>query len=222
MRVSVIIPTLNEAERIESAVRSAWDAGASEVLVSDGGSRDATRELAAAVGARVVAGETRRALQLNRAAELAKGEVLIFLHADTLLPAGAAGDVVAAIAAGAVFGAFRLAFREPAIRLRIAAAMINARTSLTRCPWGDQAQFIIRDRFLRESGFKDLPIMEDYELAIRMKRQGRVAILPTPVVTSGRRFLAKGVIRTAAINWRIVVSWRMGVSPEELARRYRA
>jgi rSAM/selenodomain-associated transferase 2 len=221
MRVSVIIPALNEAERIEAAVRSAFAAGASEVLVSDGGSSDATRELAKAAGATVVSGETLRPRQMNRAAEGATGEVVLFLHADTTLPPTAVRDALHAVVNGALLGGFRLSFREPSLRLRVTATMINFRTSLTRCPWGDQAQFLSREVFLGDGGFRDLAILEDYELAMRMKRKGRTVILPTPVITSGRRFLEKGVLRTAIINWRIILGWRLGVSPEELAKRYR-
>jgi rSAM/selenodomain-associated transferase 2 len=221
MSVSVIIPALNEAERIEAAVRSAFAAGAGEVLVSDGGSSDATCDLAKAAGAAVVRGETRRARQMNRAAEQARGEVVLFLHADTTLPPTAVRDALEAVANGALLGGFRLSFREQSLRLRLAAAMINLRTSLTRCPWGDQAPFLSRDLFLREGGFRDMAILEDYELAVRMKRLGRTVILRTAVITSGRRFLAKGILRTAVINWRIVLGWRSGASPEELAKLYR-
>jgi rSAM/selenodomain-associated transferase 2 len=221
MSVSVIIPALNEAERIGAAVRSAFAAGAGEVVVSDGGSSDATHELAKEAGATLVCGAPGRARQMNRAAEQATGAVLLFLHADTTLPPTAAHDALQAISRGALLGGFRLAFREPSTRLRIAAAMINLRTSLTRCPWGDQAQFLARDVFLREGGFREMPILEDYELAIRMKRQGRTVVLPSRVLTSGRRFLAKGIVRTSLINWRIILGWRSGASPEELAKLYR-
>src|SRR6185436_764217 len=108
------------------------------------------------------------------------------------------------------FGGFRLTFAEPARKLRVAAAMINLRTTLTRCPWGDQAQFIRRDRFLAAGGFREIPLMEDYDLALRMKRAGRTALLPLAVTTSGRRFLRKGVWRTAYVNWRIIVRYWMG------------
>ncbi|HXG57459.1 MAG TPA: glycosyl transferase, partial [Thermoanaerobaculia bacterium] len=123
---------------------------------------------------------------------------------------------------GARFGGFRLRFSEPHPKLRLAAALINLRTSITRCPWGDQAQFIRRDDFLAGGGFREIPIMEDYELAVRMKRAGRTAIVPLTVQTSGRRFLEKGLLRTAAINWRIIAAWRFGADPDELARLYRS
>jgi rSAM/selenodomain-associated transferase 2 len=216
--VTVVIPTRNEEPYVAATVASAFAAGASEVIVSDGGSSDATVALAVAAGARIVSGDTMRACQLNRGAAEARGDAIIFLHADTLLPIGAADAVAHAVASGAEFGGFRLAFRERGRRLRFAAAMINLRTRITRCPWGDQAQFVRRDAF---RGFREIPIMEDYELAARMKRRGHVVLLPLTVMTSGRRFLEKGLLRTSAINWSIIVRWHLGTDPERLARAYR-
>lgn len=219
MPVSVVIAALEEEERIGATIDAAFAAGAAEVIVVDGGSTDATAAIAAARGARVATGECVRARQLNRGADLARHDVVLFLHADTLLPRGAADAVARAVDAGFVFGGFRLAFAEPG--LRHVAFMINLRTRITRAPWGDQAQFARRETFARAGRYADLPIMEDYELARRMKRAGRVALLPLTVITSGRRFLRKGVLRTTALNWLIIASYHLGVSPERLARWYR-
>lgn len=216
VRVSVIIPSLNEAATIGAAVDSA--AGA-EVIVADGGSTDETIAIARSRGARVLEGERMRARQMNRGAEAATGDELIFLHADTILPPGAANAVSDALDSGYIFGGFRIAFIEPG--LEGVARAINFRTRFTRAPWGDQAQFIRRDTFLRLGGYRDIPIMEDYDLAARMKRAGRTTILPLPVHTSGRRFLQKGVVRTAAMNWTIIAAWHLGVSAERLAGWYR-
>ena len=204
------------------AVASAFRAGASEVIVADAGSTDRTTALAAEEGAKVLPCSGPRARQLNEAAKIATNDALIFLHADTQLPEGAARAVVEALAEGAVvFGGFRIAFLEPDRSLRTVASMINFRTGLTRCPWGDQAQFMRREIFLRMGGFREIPLMEDYDLALRMKRQGRTVILPEVVSTSGRRFLNKGVLRTAAINWSIIIRFRLGADPEKLAAWYR-
>lgn len=220
--VSVIIAALDEEPSIVAAIESARAAGAAEIIVADGGSRDATVRLASSAGAKVIHCEPLRARQFNRGAEAATGELLIFLHADTELPPRAAEHVANALANGTAFGGFRVSFVESLVRLKMAAFMINLRTSFTRCPWGDQAQFIRRSVFLAEGGFREIPIMEDYELAIRMRRRGRTKVLPVPVRTSGRRFLRKGVLRTAATNWRIIARYRMGADPAELARLYRS
>lgn len=100
--------------------------------------------------------------------------------------------------------------------------MINFRTRMTGCPWGDQAQFLRRDTFLRVGGFREIALMEDYDLALRMKREGKTVVLPQSVATSGRRFLSKGVLRTAVINWAIIIRFRLGADPDELARVYRS
>jgi rSAM/selenodomain-associated transferase 2 len=217
--VSVIIPALDEERRIARAIDSAFAANAAEVIVADGGSSDATIAIASERGARIVTGDSMRSRQMNRGAASAAHEHLIFLHADTTLPANAATLVVSALETFE-FGGFHLRFEEDALKLRLAAMLINLRTSFTRCPWGDQAQFVRRDAFLRGGGFREIPIMEDYELAVRMKR--RSIVLREKVTTSGRRFLAKGLFRTAAINWRIIARYRLGADVEELARLYRA
>jgi rSAM/selenodomain-associated transferase 2 len=219
--VTVIIPTLDEEMRVGAAIDSAFEAGAAEVIVADGGSRDATVRLAREQGARVVEGETMRSRQMNRAAREASNDVLVFMHADTRLPAGACAAVERALASGAVFGGFRIQFAENSLRLRFAAMMINLRTRLTRCPWGDQAQFVSRVAFLESGGFLEIPIMEDYEMAVRMKRRGPTVTLPQTVTTSGRRFLTRGLFRTSFTNWRIIVAWRAGSDPEKLAQIYR-
>jgi rSAM/selenodomain-associated transferase 2 len=215
MKVSVIIPTLNEEERIGATIDAAFAAGCAEVIVCDGGSSDRTLRVAEERGGRVIAGERMRARQLNRGAEAAAHEALLFLHADTLLPIGAADAVVDALRTSD-FGGFLLEFIEPGWRLRYVAFMINRRTRLTRAPWGDQAQFVRRDVF---PGYPDFPIMEDYALARQMRR--RAAILPLRVRTSGRRFLAKGVIRTSVVNWLVIAAYHRGVSPWRLAEWYR-
>lgn len=216
MPVSVVIPTLNEEARAGATIDAAFAAGAAEVIVADGGSSDATIAIAREKNARVLTGDDMRARQLNHGAREAKHDAIIFLHADTLLPEGACDAVELALVMGVIFGGFRIEFIEDG--LRAAAALINARTKFTREPWGDQAQFVKRDAF---PGYREIPIMEDYELARRMKRAGRTAILPLTVRTSGRRFRELGPLRTAALNWWIIACYHAGISPERLARWYR-
>lgn len=219
MPITVVIPSLNEAAHIAAAIDAARAAGAAEILVADGGSSDGTVAIAEERGARVLTGECLRAAQLNRGLEAAAHEVVMFVHADTLLPVGAADAAEQALHDGAVFGGFRVEFREPG--LERVARLINVRTRLTRKPWGDQAQFARRKTLLWMGGYPPFPIMEDYELARRMKRLGPVALLPLTVRTSGRRFLAKGVFATSVLNWAIIVAYHLGVGPERLARWYR-
>lgn len=221
MAVSVIIPALNEATTIAAAIEAARAAGAAEVIVADGGSDDDTVAIATSHDARVITGECLRAAQINRSIEAALHEAIIVVHADTLLPTGAAAAVEQVLDDGAIFGAFRVRFLEGGPRLDYVAFMINARTRITKKPWGDQAQFARRETLLHMGGYPEFPIMEDYELARRMKREGPVAFLPLTVATSGRRFLAKGVIRTSIVNWLIIACYHLGVSPTRLARWYR-
>jgi rSAM/selenodomain-associated transferase 2 len=219
--VSVIIPTLNEEAWIAGSIRSASAAGAAEVLVCDGGSSDGTVAIAEREGARVIRCEQKRSRQLNLGASESRHPALLFLHADTLLPATAASAVETALNSGYLFGGFRLRFVERSAGLRLAATLINLRTSLTRCPWGDQAQFVARDQFLAGGGYADLALMEDYELALRMKGLGPTTVLHLAVTTSGRRFLEKGILRTAIMNWRIILAYHLGRSPDALAQMYR-
>jgi len=215
----VIIPALDEEATIGNAIDSARAAGIGEIIVADGGSRDATVSIAKARGVKVIEGETMRARQLNRGAKVATGEALIFLHADTILPNGAPEAVRVVLECGVIFGGFRVEFLEPG--LRFVAWAINTRTAMTRAPWGDQAQFAHRETFLKHGGFKEIPIMEDYELARRMKAEGKTILLPFTVITSGRRFLEKGLVRTALLNWAIIIAYHLGVEPERLAKWYR-
>lgn len=214
----MVIPALNEAAVLGATIDAAFTAGAAEVIVADGGSTDATLAIAAAHRARVISGERIRARQLNRGAAEALHDAIVFLHADTLLPSGACDAVQRALAQGFELGGFHIEFIEHSPRLSWVAFMINARTRLTRKPWGDQAQFVRRDAFFAVGGFPEFPIMEDYELARRMKCR---TVLPLTVRTSGRRFLQKGVLRASAMNWLIIGSYHLGVKPERLARWYR-
>jgi len=220
MSVAAVIPALNEEQWIGASIDAARAAGVDEVIVADGGSRDATVSIAESRDVRVITGERLRARQLNRGAQAATSDAVVFVHADTRLPLGAARAISDALRTH-VFGGFRLRFIEPDQRLRVAETMINVRTAITKSPWGDQAQFISRKRFLANGGFREIPIMEDYELAVRMKRSGPTFVVPLHVLTSGRRFLEKGLWKTAAINWRIIASYRLGAAPEDLAKLYR-
>ncbi|HEX3528131.1 MAG TPA: TIGR04283 family arsenosugar biosynthesis glycosyltransferase [Thermoanaerobaculia bacterium] len=226
MKITIVMPTLNEAATLERPLAAAL-AAADEVVVSDGGSTDGTPEIARRLGARVVSGPPGRGGQLTRGAQSSvlgsRGDptdVLLFLHADTFLPPEAAQAVRAAIAAGAVGGAFRVRFDVDRPLLRLGARLINLRTRWTGLPLGDQAQFVRRDVFERLAGFRDWPILEDLDLAMRLKREGRTVLLGGCVTTAARRFVNLGIVRTVATNWLIWSLFALGVSPHRLVRLY--
>ena len=216
-----MIPALDEAESVTGAIASASAAG-SEIIVVDGGSRDATRERAAAAGARVVDSAPGRARQLATGARLAKGDTILFLHADTRLPPGWDACVRAALAdPGVVGGAFRLRFeaRSPALRLIEWGARL--RVALFRLPYGDQALFVRRSVLEALGGVPQAPIMEDLDLVRSLKRRGRLACLRPAVTTSARRYRAGGALRTMLRNWLAAAAWWLGLPRERIAAWYR-
>lgn len=218
--MAVLIPTLNEEETLRRNL-PALLAAADEVVVSDGGSRDGSREVARALGARVVEGPPGRGGQLNRAAAAARSEVLLFLHADTLLPTDGVAAVRRAVAGGARGGAFLVRFDGERWVYRLGEGVVNLRTRLARTPLGDQGQFATRRAFEELEGFREWPILEDLDFIRRLGRSGPVTVLEARVTTSARRFEATGPLRTVLRNWLIWGLFLLGVSPHRLARWYR-
>jgi rSAM/selenodomain-associated transferase 2 len=221
VKLSVVIPALDEADRISEAVTSAAGEGV-EVIVVDGGSRDGTPDRAAAAGASVHQSTPGRARQLGIGAQRARGEAVLFLHADTRLPAGWADAVRRALADPATAGgAFRLRFdaTPPALRLIQWGAALRVR--LFRLPYGDQAIFA-RRRVLEEmGGLPEVPLMEDLDLVRGLKRRGRFTLLPLAVTTSSRRYLEHGAWRVAFRNLAAALAWRLGVDRARVAAWYR-
>jgi hypothetical protein len=221
VRISIIIATLNEATDLPRALAAARGGHDTEVVVVDGGSSDATVETARSLGADVLTCAPGKARQMNAGAEAATGDVLLFLHADTRLPKDFAGHIRQALERpDAVAGAFEFCVDAPPRSLRIIERLTNWRARRLHMPYGDQGIFVRADVFREIGGFPDLPIMEDFELMRRLKRQGRIAIAPVPAPTSGRRWLELGVLRTTLINQLVIVGYFLGVSPERLARWY--
>lgn len=209
VRVSVVIPTLNEAERIERILESVEGQGGDvEAIVADGGSTDGTRARVNG-GARLICSPRGRAVQMNAGAAAASGDVLLFLHADTTLPERAAERVRAAAEAGFVGGCFLNRFRESGWAGRFFDPLRDLRTRLLREFYGDNAIFVRRRVFEEIGGFRRLPIMEDYDLAVRMRRRGRLCVIPDRVLTSARRFLKNGWIRQTLRNQWIKIAYRM-------------
>lgn len=218
--VAVVIPTLDEEDSIRQHL-SAVLVEADEVLVSDGGSTDETVGVATDIGARVILGARGRGPQMNLGARHTAASILLFLHADSQLPAGAIGAIRREIDNGKVGGGFTARFDEDRWLYRFGSAMVNFRTRLTSIPLGDQGQFVSRNAFDQLGGFRDWPILEDLEFMQRLKRRGPVAIITGPVITSARRYVQDGVLRTLANNWLIWLLYLAGVSPHRLAQRYR-
>ena len=227
--ISVVIPTLDEEASILRAIRSCREAGPCEVVVVDGGSRDRTVEIARGAADTVIAASRARSVQMNRGAAVARGEVLLFLHADTLLPAGSVTAVLDALRDPAVIGgAFRVrlaassgAGRYVRATLGIAGRMIGVRAGVTRAFTGDQAIFVRAEAFRSLGGYPEVPLMEDVELSRRMRRAGMTVLLPLRVETSGRRWEGWGPLRTILFMWRLRVGYLLGWTPSRCAEAYR-
>jgi rSAM/selenodomain-associated transferase 2 len=215
--ISVVIPALDEERGIAAAIRSVRDAA--EVLVVDGGSRDATRELAAREGARVLESPRGRGRQLDEGARAATGDWLVFLHADTRLEPGWA-EALGALPADVVGGAFRLAVDSPRRGFRVVERGVRLRVRLFALPYGDQGLFARRDVYARIGGIPHLPLMEDVAFVARLRRAGRLAFPAVRAFTSPRRWERYGIVGTTLRNWSLRARYAAGASPERLARRY--
>jgi rSAM/selenodomain-associated transferase 2 len=221
--LSIIIPVLDEAAAIGATLArlAPLRARGVEAIVVDGGSRDDTVALARAEADAVVDAPRGRARQLNAGAAVARGHVLLFLHADTWLPADADRIVLGAIAADAQWGRFdvRITGRHP--MLRVVATAMNLRSRLTGIATGDQAIFVRRAVFEALGGFPDQPLMEDIELSARLRRSARPVCLLAQVQTSGRRWETRGVWRTILLMWRLRWRYWRGEPARSLAEDYR-
>ena len=215
-RLSIVVPALNEAAGIRAALEALAPlrARGHEVIVVDGGSTDGTAELAAGLSDRVLESAKGRAVQMNAGADAASGDALLFLHADTRLPANADRDILAALERAA-WGRFdvRIEGRHPL--LPVIAAAMNLRSRLTGIATGDQAIFVRREAF---RGFPEIPLMEDVAFSASMWE--RPACLRQKASTSGRRWERGGVLRTVLLMWRLRFLYALGVPPARLAHDY--
>ncbi|HEY0783212.1 MAG TPA: TIGR04283 family arsenosugar biosynthesis glycosyltransferase [Thermoanaerobaculia bacterium] len=221
-RLSVVIPALDERDHLPRLLRCLLAAeDAVEIVVADGGSTDGTWELRHDFpSVTFIRAPRGRALQLNAGAAAARGRHLLFLHADTLPPLNVPGLVEAAIDRdGAIAGAFRLAFDDGHPLLRLYAWCSRCNHALFT--YGDQGLFLRRDTFDALGGFAPIPLMEDVDLVRRLRRLGRFAKLPATVVTSARRFRARGIVRQQLLNLGLVAAYYAGIAPQRLAGWYR-
>ncbi|WP_152514451.1 TIGR04283 family arsenosugar biosynthesis glycosyltransferase [Chrysiogenes arsenatis] len=220
-KISIVIPTFNEAAIIEKTLASIPHDQRCEVIVVDGGSADDTIALAARHGARVLICHGGRAAQLNRGAEEASGHILLFLHADTRLPEQFGEQIRAVLQDPAtVAGAFHFQTDGGGWQMRLVAWMTNLRAKWLQLPYGDQAIFLEKRIFAEIGGFPPLPIMEDYAFMRRLRQCGRIMLAPSAVITSARRWQQLGVCRTTIINQCMLLGYHSGVSIDLLRRLY--
>jgi rSAM/selenodomain-associated transferase 2 len=217
----MVMPVLNEAQHIAGLLQSLQPLkkNGTEVIVADGGSTDDTPALAAPLADRVIAAPRGRAAQMNAGAHAACGEALLFLHADTRLPANATVLIEHALQEHA-WGRFDVAIEGRSRWLPVIAAMMNLRSRATGICTGDQAMFVSRAAFDAAGGFPEQPLMEDIELSRRLKRIGKPACLHDKVATSGRRWDEHGAWRTIIFMWRLRFDYWRGVPATRLAERY--
>ena len=221
--LSVVIPVLNEEGEIAETLLHVGHVESSEVIVVDGGSRDKTAAIARSWGAKIVSSRSNRGLQLNRGAEAAQGDILLFLHADTHLPPDYAVRIRRSLSDPRVQGGyFRLKFFPSSRRLRVKEKMIAIRSRGFGIPYGDQAYFVRAAVFRHMDGFPEIPLMEDVEFFRNLKKLGKLVYITSPVLTSARRFLRYGQLRATFRNKLTYLGYRLGVSPERLAAFYYA
>jgi len=222
-RLSIIMPVLDEGEGIAAALDALAELRTLgvEVVVVDGGSQDATVQRARLRADQVLPAPRGRAPQMNAGAAKATGDVLLFLHADTRLPAEAERLVLDGLARSKhVWGRFDVTITGRHPMLRLVAFMMNLRSRLTGIATGDQAIFVERAAFQSAGGFPAIPLMEDIALSKKLRRLSRPLCLRQRAITSGRRWEAHGVVRTILVMWRLRLAYFLGADPAKLARRY--
>ncbi len=222
--LTIVMPVLNEAAGIAAALQALTplQARGAQIIVADGGSTDDTAARARAFAVQVIAAPRGRALQMNAGARQAAGELLLFLHADTVLPDEADTLIEKALAAGPeVWGRFDVRIAGRPRLLRVIAALMNRRSRWSGIATGDQAMFMTRAAFHAVGGFPAQPLMEDIEMSARLLKLSRPACLQAQAITSGRRWETRGVWTTLLLMWRLRLAYWRGAAPERLAQLYR-
>lgn len=220
--LSILVPTLNEEKNIGSLLDHLTKLPQQEIIICDGGSCDATLEICAKYPVQIVQSRSGRGRQLNSGAKLATGEILFFLHADSVVQERSLEDIKQAIEQGQHWGCCTLAFAKETFFYKVIAFMSNLRSRWTSSCYGDQGIYCCRDTFNSSGGFPDWTFLEDLEFSRKMRRYSRACVVPGQVITSVRRFEANGPWRTVGKMQMIKLLFLLGREPEQLARWYRS
>jgi len=219
--ISIIIPVLNEAAIIQSTLLELQKNQGIEIIVVDGGSQDNTTNIVQETEAKLITAAGGKAAQMNQGAQIAQSELLLFLHGDTFLPQNFIHMVNDTLKQPKVVaGAFELAISGNEKSLRWVELMVKLRSHLFRLPYGDQGIFVRKNLFEQIGGYRNLPIMEDFDLIQRLKQHGVIAIASGHVVTSSRRWQKLGVWQTTVINQLVIAGYYLGISPTKLRNLY--
>jgi rSAM/selenodomain-associated transferase 2 len=221
-RMSVVIPALNEAQSLtETITRVKANSEITEIIVVDGGSTDGTADVARELGCKVLTSQPSRGLQMRSGADASQGDIIIFVHADTWLPANAAHTALNCLRDPVVVaGGFWKVFRDTPLLMLGSRWKCAVRLFVGKRVAGDQCLFVRREVLHRIGGVPDIPLMEEFELCRRLRKIGRLALAEATVSTSARRFRKVGVLRTYWRMWWITTLWRLGVSPAKLRAIY--
>jgi len=221
--ISVIIPALNEGDNIRFCIEGVLNEGCDcEIIVADGGSKDKTAESAKSYpGVSFMQSRKGRGIQMNMGASVASGDILLFLHADTILETGWAAEILSVLEDTSISGgAFTFSIQSPLWKYRLVEAWVKLRCKLCSLPYGDQAIFVRKSAFDLIGGYRNIPLMEDVDFIGRLNKLGTIVILDKKAITSERRWSKEGLIKTAAMNQLIMLLYKFGVNPSRLARIY--
>ncbi len=220
-RLSIVIPVINEAERLAGMLQSLQPLRPDcELLLVDGGSDDDSPAIAEPLTDKLLYCPRGRARQMNCGAAQARADILLFLHADTRLPVNAVKHILRAVADGYRWGRFDVEFDSPHLIFKLIALLMNWRSRLTGIATGDQAMFITIQAFQAVYGFPEIALMEDIAISARLKRLGKPCCLTDKAVTSARRWQQHGVLKTILLMWRLRLAYFFGADPDDLAARY--
>lgn len=222
MRISIVIPVINESALIVNTIKRAWDTKCDEVIIADGGSTDGTLELARGQNCQAISCPAGRGRQLNAGARLTTGEVVLFLHADGWLEENACQEIRnSEKLTQRPWGGFQQRIENSRIKYRLLEKGNALRVRLQGLVYGDQGLFVTKSAFDSVDGFPDEPLMEDFEISRRLSKISRPLLLSGPVHVGARRWEEHGVIRQTLKNWSIAMQYRLGVSADNLCKTYR-